>query len=104
MQSRAVSLMFICLFLMARDCMAFVKVVPRGWLQTSPCVELSTHDCGPHKIQIHQHFLHGSWLFFPEGLLVLSLGHSRPRTTGTVSTGLVMGAADLFTALPGDKV
>lgn len=35
--------------------------------------------------------LQGSWCF-PEGLLVLSLYHSSPRPTGTVSRGLVIGA------------
>ena len=81
-----------CLLLMAGDSMAFVKGLPSGWLQTSPTVELPSHACGLHKIQIPQHFLHGSQLFFPEGLLVLSLYHSSPRAIGTVSRGLVTGA------------
>lgn len=86
------SLLCICLLFMAGDYMALVKGVPRGWLQTSPAVELPSHDCGLHQIQIPLHFLHGPRLFFPEGLLVLSLSHSSPRATGTVSRGLVTGA------------
>lgn len=64
-QSRAESL-WSCLFLMAQNCMALVKAVPRGWLQTSPTVELPTHEGGPHKNQIPQHPQD------PSGILVLS--------------------------------
>lgn len=93
MQTRVESLcscLLVGLFLMAQNCMALVKAVPRGWLQTRPTEELPTYDGRPHKNQIPQHFLQGSWCF-PEGLLVLSLHHSRPRNTGTVSRGHVTG-------------
>lgn len=68
-QSRVESLwscLFVCLFLMAQNCMALVKAVPRGWLQTSPIVELPTHEGRPHKNQISQHPQD------PSGILVLS--------------------------------
>lgn len=76
------------LFFMDETYMLLVKGVPRGRLQTSSTEELPTHDCGLHKDQISQNLLHGSLHFFPKGMIVLSLYHSMPRATWTVSRGL----------------
>ena len=60
--------------------------VPRGWLQTSPSVELLTHGWiseGPDLSALP------SWthILLTPSMLVLSLYHNRPRATGTLTRG-----------------
>lgn len=84
-------LLFAFCFWMAGNCLLLVK----GGLQTSPTSVLPAHDCGLHKVRLSQHFLHGSLLIFPKGMLVLSQYHSRPWATGTVSRGVTTGAGPI---------